>query len=71
MENGALTGHKREERPDLPVSLLMVLQALRLECEKSMELTTSSHRSCCFCSSRDSREGKKRVYQSQSPLGLG
>ena len=24
--------HRREERPDLPVCLLMVLQALRLEC---------------------------------------
>jgi len=36
-------GHRQEERPDLPVSLLMVLQALRLECEKSMELTASSH----------------------------
>jgi len=45
-------GHRREERPDLPVSLLMVLYALRLECEKSMELTASSHRSC-FCSSRE------------------
>jgi len=29
----AETGHGREERPDLPVSLLMVLHALRLECE--------------------------------------
>jgi len=27
-------GHRREERPDLPVSSLMVLHALRLECEK-------------------------------------
>ena len=41
----AETGHMREERPDLPVSLLMVLHPLRLECEKSMELTASSHRS--------------------------
>jgi len=32
----AKTGHRREERPDLPVSLLIVLHALRLECEKSM-----------------------------------
>jgi len=33
-------GHRREECPNLPVSLL-VLRALRLECEKSMELTLS------------------------------
>jgi len=52
----AETGHMREERPDLPVSLLMVLHPLRLECEKSMELTASSHRSCFFCSSRESRD---------------
>ena len=50
------TGRRQEERPDLPVSLLMVLYALRLECGKSMELTASSHRSCFFCSSRDSRD---------------
>ena len=48
-------GHTREERPDLPVSLLMVLHALRLECEKLMELTASSHRSC-FCCSQDSSD---------------
>jgi len=52
----AETGHKREERPDLQVSLLTVLYALQLECEKSMELTASSHRSCFFCSSRESRD---------------
>jgi len=52
----AETGHWRKERPDFPVSLLMVLHTLRLECEKSMELTASSHRSCFFCSSRDSRD---------------
>ena len=51
----AETGHRWEVRPDLPVSLLMVLYALRLECEKSMELTASSHRSCFFCCSRESR----------------
>jgi len=28
------TGHRREERSDLAVSLVMVLHALRLECEK-------------------------------------
>jgi len=32
----AETGHRREERPDLPVSVLIVLHALRLECEESM-----------------------------------
>jgi len=50
------TGHRREERPDLPVSLLLVLHALQLECEKSMELTASSHRSYFFFPSRDSRD---------------
>ena len=52
----AKTGHTREERPDLPVSLLMVLHALRLECEMSMELTASSHRSYFFCCSRERRD---------------
>jgi len=52
----AETGHRREECPDLPVCLLMVLQALRLQCEKSMELTASSHCSCFFCCSRNSRD---------------
>jgi len=49
-------GHRREEHPDLPVSLLMVLHALRLECKKLMELTTSSHCSYFFCCSRESRD---------------
>jgi len=35
-------------------SLLIVLHALRLECEKLMELTASSHRSCFLSSSRES-----------------
>jgi len=52
----AETGHRREERQDLPVSFLSVLHALRLECEKSMELTSSSHRSCFFCCGRESRD---------------
>ena len=52
----AETGYRQEERPDLPVSLLIVLYALRLECEKSMELTVSSHHSCFFCCSRESRD---------------
>ena len=45
------TDHRREECPDLLVSLLVVFHALRLECEKSMELTASSHCSSFFCSS--------------------
>jgi len=49
-------GHRREERPNLPVSLLIVLHVLRLECETSMVMTASSHRSCFFCCSRDSRD---------------
>ena len=49
-------GHTWEERPDLPVSSLMVLHILRLECEKSMELTASSHRFCFFCCSQESRD---------------
>ena len=52
----AETGHRREERPNLPVSLLNVLHALQLECEKSVELTASSHHSCFFCCSRASRD---------------
>jgi len=34
----AETGHRREERPGLPVSLLIVLHALRLECEKPLRI---------------------------------
>jgi len=49
-------GDWRRERPDLQVSLLMVLHALRLKCEKSMEFTASSHRSCFFCCSRGSSD---------------
>jgi len=52
----AETVQRREERPDLPVRLLMVLHALRLECEKSMELTASSHHSRFFCCRRESRD---------------
>ena len=39
-------GHLREVCLDLPVSLLRVLHAKWLECEKSMELMASFHRSC-------------------------
>jgi len=49
----AETGHRREEGPDLLESLLMVFHALGLECQTSMQLTASSHRSCFFCSSRN------------------
>ena len=49
-------GQRQEERPDLPVCLLMVLHALLTECEKSMELTASSHLSCFFCFFRDSKD---------------
>ena len=52
----AETGHWQKESPDLPVSLLMVLHALPLECEKSMEFKAFSQRSCFFCPSRDSRD---------------
>ena len=47
----AETDHRREERPDLPVSLLIILHTLQLECEKSMDLRASYHRSCFFCCS--------------------
>jgi len=50
------TGHRREERPDLPVNSLMFLHALRLECEKSTVLTASSHRSCFSWSSQHSTD---------------
>ena len=33
----AETRHRREERPDLPMRLLMVLHALQVDEEKSME----------------------------------
>jgi len=40
----AETGHRLEELADLPVSFLMGLHTLRLQCEKSMvELPASSH----------------------------
>jgi len=54
-------GYWREKRPELLVSLLMVLHALQLECEKLMELTASSHRFCFLCSRRDSRDGFNNV----------
>ena len=52
----AETGHWREEHPNLPVSLLIVLHALLLKREKSMEFIASSHCSCFFCCTRESRE---------------
>ena len=39
----AETGHRLEELADLPVSFLMGLHTLGLQCEKSMELPASSH----------------------------
>ena len=45
-----------EERPYLPVTLLMVIHVLLLECKKLMALTACSHRSCFFCSSRECRD---------------
>jgi len=65
----AETGHRREERPDLPVSLLNVLHTLRLECQKSMELTASSHRSCFVCCSRERRD--EAVLSKAVSTGLG
>ena len=50
----------RKERPDLPASLLMVLHALQLECEKSMELIASSRHSCFFSFSWEGRGGSAR-----------
>ena len=52
----AETSYRREEHPNLPVSLFIVFHA-----EKLMELTASSHRSCFFCSSRDSRNEKMNL----------
>ena len=47
---------RRVECLDVPASLLMVLHALRLECEKSKKVTASSHHSCHFWLSRKSKE---------------
>ena len=65
----AETEQRRKERPDLPVSLLVVLHGLRLEGEKSMDLTASSYRSCFFCSSRDSWD--EAALSESVPLALG
>jgi len=62
-----VTDHRREDGPDLPVSLLMLLHALRLECQKSMELTASYHRSWFFCCSRESRA--ETVLSESVPTG--
>jgi len=64
----AQMGHTHEERPDLPGTSLMLLHALRLECEKSMELTASSHCSCFFCSIRESRD--KAALSESVPVGV-
>jgi len=60
-------GHRREERPDLPVSLLIVLHALRLECEKTMELTAPIAPASSVVVKR---VGIRQLCQRQSPLGL-
>jgi len=49
-------GHRQEMHPDLPLSLLVVLHALRLECEMLMEFTASSHHSYFFFLSQESRD---------------
>jgi len=64
----AETGHRRKECPDLQVSLLMVLHALRLECEKLMEFIALP---ISPASAQAEIAGTKRLYQSQCPLGLG
>jgi len=56
--------HWHKERPDLPVSLLMVLHALWLELKKSMELTASSHCSWVAAdipSVREEASGERRI----------
>ena len=45
----------------MPAVMLMVLQALRLECEKSMELTASSHLSVSVPAEMVGRSGSNRV----------
>ena len=61
-------GAQTRECPDLPVSLMMVVHPLLLECETSMELAASSHCSYLFWSSGESRD---EVALSETvPLGL-
>ena len=59
----AETGHKREGFSDLQVRLLMLLNALQQECEKLMELTVFSYRTCIF---RPSRVRRDEVALSES-----
>ena len=63
----AETGHWWKKYLDLAVSLLIVLHALRLECEKSMEFTASSNRTCFFCPSWDS--GDEEPLSESVPTG--
>jgi len=63
----AEAGHANEERPDLPVSLLVVLYAWRLQCEKSVELTSPP---IAPASVLAEIVGTNRLYESQSPLEL-
>ena len=62
-------GHWRKERPDLPVSLLMVLHALGLSARSrwNWQLPPIAPAS----SARAEIVGTKRLYQRQSPVGLG
>ena len=66
----AETGKSQKERPDLPVSLFMVLHTLWLECEKSTELRQIPPIAPASFG-RAEVVGTKRLYQSRSPLGLG
>jgi len=64
------SGQTRGECPDLPVSWLIALHALRLECEKSMELTASSHRSCVTVLSKPNMatdKNARHVEENDSP----
>jgi len=65
----AETGNRREEGLDQLQSILMVLHALRLEYEKTTEMTAYSHRSCLVWSSRESRAEAALAWS--VPLGLG
>jgi len=64
----AETGHRREERPDLPVSLLMVLHALRVSAKRRWNCQLP-HRSSFFGCSRDSRD--EAALSVSVPTGSG
>ena len=60
--------HRWEERPDLPVSLLMVLHTFGWSpnIQWNWQFFPIAHASCV----RIAKAGTKRLYQSQCPLGL-